>query len=174
MSKRRSKKEIIEVITQHMSGTPMAEIGRKMDMAKSLVKYYVDNANKFLPAEMQERKAPVISKLLKRGELLGWRKFVQLISLGRKTIDEMNGTQRIEAAEKLKNILVGLAGHPQGIGHIPENIVEMSEKESKLVVKNWTRKNMEQSLKPEGEEPSAGAETVGEVVDVTLTPEGDK
>src|SRR3989344_2910253 len=132
---------------RHEAGTSISEVARQEGVNKSLVKYWIDHAEKFLPQVVQAKRAPAISRLLKRGELVGWKKFVQLISLDKKAIENMDGLKRIEAAEKLKNILVGLAGRGGQIpGGMPEEVIELSEKKARFIARDWFQKNTENNL----------------------------
>jgi transposase-like protein len=141
---------------RHEAGTSISEIARQEGVNKSLVKYWIDHAEKFLPQSVQVKRAPAVSRLLRRGELIGWKKFVQLISLDKKAIKNMDGLRRIEAAEMLKNILIGLAGRGgQFSGGVPEEVIELSEKKARFIVRDWFEKNAENNLS----EASAELET---------------
>lgn len=156
-----SKSKIAEAIMRHEAGTTISEIARQEDVSKSLVKYWIDHADKYLPAAVQAKRAPAISKLLRRGELTGWKKFVQLISLDQKAIENMDGLKRIEAAEKLKNILTTLAGRTgQMPGAMPEEVVELSEKKARFIVRDWFNKN---NLGEAEAEPSTDVQNVQEL-----------
>ncbi|MDD5657472.1 MAG: hypothetical protein PHF00_09500 [Elusimicrobia bacterium] len=133
--------KITAAIMKHEAGTPLSQLARENNVSKSVIKYWIDHAHNYLPAAVQAKRAPAVAKLLKRGELLGWRQFIRLISLGKKTIDAMDGSARIEAAERIKNILMSLAGRtgssPDGM---PEEVLELSERSAKVIVRNWTEK----------------------------------
>ena len=158
--------DIADAIMKNMSGIPLAQIAKEKNVDKSLVKYWVDHADKFLPSDFQAKRAPVITKLLKKGELTGWKKFVQLISLTKKDINEMDGMRRIEAAEKLKDILLAIANKTGDGTAMPDNVVEVMESSSRLIVKNWMKKSSEGGLG--GPPPQSSTETkpAGEVIDV--------
>lgn len=166
-----STAKIAGAIMKHEAGTPISQIAEAEGVSKSLVKYWIDHADKFLPASVQAKRVPAVSRLLKRGELIGWKKFVQLISLDKKAIDAMDGTKRIEAAERLKNILMGLAGRTgMGGDGLPEEVVELSEKSARLIVRNWSSKKAAASLEPAPVERSPEAAPAAPPIDVTPEP----
>lgn len=145
--------KIAKAIMQHEAGTPLAEVARQHGVSKSVVKYWIDHAEKFVPEVVHAKRAPAVAKLLRRGELMGWRKFVQLISLSKKAIDEMDGCKRIETAEKLKNILVSLAGRGmQTPGSGPMDVIELSEKKARLIVQDWFEENNEDKQRKSSDE----------------------
>lgn len=166
--------KIVSAIMQHEAGTAISEIARLQGVNKSLVKYWIDHAEKYLPEPTESKRAPAISKLLKRGELIGWRKLVQLISLDKKTMDAMSGRERIEAAETLKNILMGLGARNGPVGGMPGEIIELTEKKASLIVREWKRKNDEKGLAASLVEPVVEAVAAARPPDAAAAqPEGN-
>lgn len=163
-----STAKIAGAIMKHEAGTPISRIAEEEDVAKSLVKYWIDHAENFLPASLQSKRAPAISRLLKRGELIGWKKFVQLISIDKKTMDAMDPLNRIAAAEKLEAILRRISGRSgSGTGEVPQEVLELSsERSSKLIVRNWSEKSSEDRHGAAPVEPSAAASTGAPPIDV--------
>lgn len=168
--------KIAGAIMKHEAGTPISRIAEEEDVSKSLVKYWIDHAEKFLPASVQAKRAPALAKLFKRGELLGWKKFVQLLSIPKKAIDEMDPLKRVEALDKLEAILRRIAGRAgSGTGDVPQEVVEVSaERSSKLIVRNWSQKAAEDRQGAPQAERSPKAEVGAPPIDAAVVkPEGN-
>ena len=131
---------------RHESGMSISEIARIENVAKSLIKYWIEHADRLVPEVSSPKRITAVARLVKRSELLGWKKFIQLIMLDKKTIQAMNGAARVEAAERLKDVLMSLGGRGAHIEAAPEEVLEITERKSSVIVRNWAEKNAKENL----------------------------
>lgn len=168
--RKHSTAEIVDTIMKHESGVSISEIARQKDMPKSLVKYHIDNAEKFLPTDIQAKKSIRISKLLRQGEYQGWRKFVQLMAFKKKDIDAMPVLDRIKAAGDIADVLNKSPFRGQDMSEGPKGIVEFTERKAHLILNNWKGKQTENHLMTVGAEPKPSAPSVETTAEVQSPP----
>lgn len=158
---------IVAAIKKHAAGTPLSQVAREAGVAKSLVKYWTEHAERYIPEAVESKRIPAVGRLMKRGELAGWKRFMHFIAIPKKDIDAMEPLQRIEALAKLKDILMGISGRT-GMPDVgaAEAVVEV-ERSARFIVKNWSRKKCGEGGGAGGAEPPARPEPAGEPIDVT-------
>lgn len=164
--------KITAAIMKHQAGTSISQIAKEAGVNKSLVKYWLDHADRYIPDVVPSKRVPAVSKLLKRGELAGWKRFLHFIAIPKKDIDAMEPLERIEALTKLKDILMGISGRTgMSEDNAAEAVVEV-ERSARFIVKNWSKMKAGGGLGAGSPEPPVGPGPAAEPIDVTPEPPG--
>jgi hypothetical protein len=158
---------IVAAIKKHAAGMTLSQVAREAGVAKSLVKYWTEHPERYIPDAVPAKRVPAVGRLIQHGELAGWKRFLHFIAIPKKDIDAMEPLQRIEALAKLKDILMGISGRTgMPDAGATEAVVEV-ERSARFIVKNWARKKDGEGQDAGGAERPPEAGPAAEPIDVT-------
>lgn len=170
MKRRGPQKHSTEVIqsaiAKYEGGARLSAIARELKVEKTTVKYWLDNASKFLPEDRKQ--SPVAARIHTRLTREVWDIIFAALKVLRGKLDEAEVRDLIVAIKMLFELQAQL-GTLGGINRVPEKIMEKTE-EVRVTVQKFLQKQASGNEKskqgdPALERPEEPA-TAAQVIDV--------
>lgn len=157
--------EVIQsAIAKYEGGARLSAIARELGVEKTTVKYWLDNASKFLPEDRKQ--SPVAARIHTRLTRETWDIIFAALKVLRGKLADASVRDLVAVISELFDRQAQF-GALTGKGRIPENVMEKSE-EVRITVEKFLQKQAAGSEKsrqggpaPErSEEPSAAAQVI--------------
>lgn len=168
---RHSNETIQSAIAMYEGGAKLSAIARKLEVEKSTVKYWLDNASKFLP---EAGSNPVVARIGQRATRESWDLIFAALKQIKKKLPEGNIRDLMLVVSDLFDLQARM-GTLTGKHSVPAEAVEKSE-EVRITVQRYLQKRTESegvktSLSAEPVEQIQEAETLPETTDITADKE---
>lgn len=155
---RHSTETIQNAIAKFEGGAKLATIAKELEINKSTIKYWLDNASNFLPESAG--KNPVVSRIGQRLSRESWNiVFASLKELKGK-LSEMSGRDLVLVISELLD-LQSRFGTLSGRNSVPGKVLEKSEE-----VRITVQKYLQKKISDDGDESSLSGKPV-KCIDVT-------
>lgn len=128
-------------IMKYENGAKLAAIARELKVSKTTVKYWLDNASKFIPGV--ENKTPLNSRLGQRLTSESWDIVLKSLKELKNKISEMSGRDLVVVISELLD-LQSRFGTIAGKNAVPDKVIEKSEEVRITVQRYLEKQNPEQ------------------------------
>ena len=133
----RHPNEMIKMaITKYENGAKLAAIARELKVSKTTVKYWLDNASKFIPDS--DNKNPIVSRLGQRLVRESWDIVFSSLKELKSKLAEMSGRDLVVVISELLD-LQSRFGSMAGKNTVPDRVIEKSE-EVRITVQKYLEK----------------------------------
>lgn len=163
---RHSNETIQSAITMYEGGAKLSAIARKLEVEKSTVKYWLDNASKFLP---ESGSNPVVARIGQRATRESWDLIFAALKQIKRKLSEGNIRDLMLVVSELFDLQARM-GTLTGKHSVPVNAVEKSE-EVRITVQRYLKQRsqgetVKTNLSGEPVEQIQGAESLPESPDI--------